>query len=126
MMMFNVLVIDDEQTYRRQISLILSANGYRVRTAADGQAGLDLARESLPDVLISDWRLSCGMTGLEVAEEVRRMNPQVRIIMITGYSAGEMRQQTTLDISRILEKPFGLEELLTAVREAVTARQAAE
>ena len=60
------------------------------------------------------------LNGLDVAEALRNRIANLQIIMITGYSIQELRQKATVDIFRILEKPFDLDQFTTAAREALT------
>src|SRR3970282_865687 len=77
-----VLVIEDEARIAQFLQRGLAYEGYRVDTAADGPAGLTLARENPPDVVILDWMLP-GMDGLEVCRRLRAGGP-APILMLTA------------------------------------------
>jgi CheY-like chemotaxis protein len=115
-----ILIIDDEETYRTQLSLILETRGHEVQTAATGREGISVGTDCPPDLLIADWRLKDDMTGIDVAEALRQSNPRLQVIMITGYSAEDLREETDLGHLRVLEKPFSLNDLLTAVQDALS------
>ncbi len=68
--MESILVVEDEDNVRETLALNLEAEGYAVRQAKDGEAGLSMARENPPDVVILDWMLP-GMDGLEVCRRLR-------------------------------------------------------
>jgi DNA-binding NtrC family response regulator len=114
-----VLIIDDEETYRTQLSMILKSRGYEVETGANGRQGISVGMQFQPDLLIADWRLKDEMTGLDVAEALQKENQRLQVIMITGYSAEDLTDEAHVGPFRILEKPFTLKELLTAVQEAL-------
>src|SRR5512137_2860273 len=114
-MVTRVLVIEDDERILQFLQRGLSYEGYRVDTAADGSAGLVLARENPPDVVILDWMLP-GMDGLEVCRRLRATGP-VPILMLTAKDAVSDRVQG-LDAGAddYLVKPFAFDELLARLR----------
>ncbi len=84
---FRILVVDDEPSILEVASGLLRHQGYEVRTAADGFAALVELRRSLPDVIISDLKMS-GMNGFELLSIIRRRFPQVAVIAISGEYNG--------------------------------------
>jgi two-component system, OmpR family, response regulator len=114
-----VLIIDDEVTYQTQLSMILKGRGYEVRTAGDGRDGISVGTSFLPDVLVADWSLRNTLSGLEVAEALRAVNPSLQTIVITGYSSQDLPEDAQTQVFCVLEKPFGVEEFVAAVRNAM-------
>jgi DNA-binding NtrC family response regulator len=114
-----LLIVDDEETYRAQLSLILIAEGHDVRTARAGQEGIEVGLACHPDVLIADWRLTDRTSGLHVAEALRKADPGLRVIMMTGYSADDLEVHLKCATFRILEKPFGVDEILNSVKQSL-------
>ena len=110
-----VLVIEDEDRIRQFIQRGLTYDGYRVDVAADGPAGLALARENPPDIVVLDWMLP-GMDGLEVCRRLR-LGGSVPILMLTAKDAVSDRVQG-LDAGAddYLVKPFAFDELLARLR----------
>jgi len=110
-----ILVIEDEERIRQFLQRGLSFEGYRVDTAADGQMGLELARESAPDLVLLDLMLP-GMDGLEVCRRIRAAS-DVPILMLTARETIEDRV-TGLDAGAddYLVKPFAFDELMARVR----------
>jgi len=110
-----ILVIEDEERIRQFLQRGLSFEGYRVDTAADGQLGLELARESAPDLVLLDLMLP-GMDGLEVCRRIRAAS-DVPILMLTARETIEDRV-TGLDAGAddYLVKPFAFDELMARVR----------
>ena len=110
-----ILVIEDEDRIREFINRGLNYEGYRVDTAADGQAGLDLARENPPDLVLLDLMLP-GIDGLEVCRRLRAAS-DVPILMLTAKETIEDRV-IGLDAGAddYLVKPFAFDELMARVR----------
>ena len=116
--MGRVLIIDDEEVYRVHVAKILDDEGHTTRTAIDGSEGIDIATTFRPHVLIADWLLTDDCSGLDVARILRKDDPDLRTIIITGFDSKEIENQAPTDIFQYLDKPFDLQELLTAVRDA--------
>ena len=116
-----VLVIDDETQIRRFLDISLRAQGYRVRQAATGQEGLQLAASEDMDLVILDIGLP-DMEGHEVLEQLRQWS-QVPVIMLT-VRAGEAEKVRALDTGAndYVTKPFGTQELMARVRALLRTR----
>ena len=118
-----VLLVDDEAEVREATRALLSAWGVIVMTAADAEEALALidAAERYPDLLITDYRLSRGVTGLEVIAMVRAKVPQrVEAIIITGDAAFAQAPDAGV---RVLSKPLAPEALRAALAMAARAGQ---
>jgi CheY-like chemotaxis protein len=81
-----VLVVDDEHIIADTLSIILSRSGFSTLTAYDGLAGLEIARSSMPDLIISDVVMP-GMTGVELAITVTQTIPSCKILLFSGQAA---------------------------------------
>jgi CheY-like chemotaxis protein len=81
----SVLVVDDDAPIRISLSIVLSAVGYRVRSAMDGFSALTEMRQELPDVLLSDLNMP-RMSGFELLSVVRRRFPAVQVIAMSSVS----------------------------------------
>ena len=110
-----VLVVDDEPTLVAALKYNLEREGYRVLTAADGGAALEVARSRRPDLLVLDLMLPV-MDGLEVCRALRR-EMSVPILMLTAKGE-EIDKVVGLEIGAddYVTKPFGMRELLARVR----------
>jgi len=109
-----ILVVDDEDAVRSMTARFLGRCGYRVLEAADGRDGLAAFRRERDSVALVLLDLSMPtMSGREALEAMRDIDPEVRVIIFTGdpTRAEEIGGDVT-----VLEKPFALEELATAVR----------
>jgi DNA-binding response OmpR family regulator len=113
--MTKILLVEDEATVRDTLALNLRAEGFEALTAEDGAAGLRLARELSPDVIILDLMLP-ELDGLSLCRMLRR-DSDVPIIMLTARGT-EMDRITGLETGAddYVVKPFSLGELLARVR----------
>jgi DNA-binding response OmpR family regulator len=112
----NILVIEDEVKLAQFIELELKYEGYQVRVAYDGLAGLSAARESNPDLIVLDWMLP-GISGLELCRRLRATGNMVPVILLTAKDDVSDRV-AGLDAGAddYVVKPFSVEELLARVR----------
>jgi two-component system, OmpR family, response regulator MprA len=110
-----ILIIEDDEAILKVLRRVLSYEGYQVDTALDGQSGLNMVREIVPDVIILDWMLP-GMDGLEVCRRLRAAS-NMPILMLTAKDTIQDRVQG-LDAGAddYLVKPFELDELLARIR----------
>lgn len=114
----NILVVDDEAQITRVLKTSLSAQGYGIRTAADGMQALLEMKTWLPDLIITDLRMP-NMDGLELCRQVRR---QSRIpIIVLSVKGEETIKVEALDAGAddYVTKPFSVNELLARVRAAL-------
>ena len=121
-----ILVVEDEAAIADFLARGLEAEGFGVRTAADGVAGERMALEARPDLVILD-RMLPGRDGIEVLGAIRREKPTLPVIMLTAR--GEVADRVEgLDAGATdyLAKPFVFEELLARVRAQLRQAGAAE
>lgn len=113
-----IIVIDDEFQITRVLKRSLGAHRYDVRTASDGESGLDLFRDFRPDLVITDLSMP-GMGGIEVCREIRKTS-SVPIIVLS-VRGEELVKVEALDAGAddYITKPFGMNELLARVRAAL-------
>ena len=113
-----IIVIDDEFQITRVLKRSLGAHRYDVRTASDGESGLDLFRDFRPDLVITDLSMP-GMGGIEVCREIRKIS-SVPIIVLS-VRGEELVKVEALDAGAddYITKPFGMNELLARVRAAL-------
>jgi CheY-like chemotaxis protein/anti-anti-sigma regulatory factor len=118
---YKVLVIDDETATLTMFRLFLSAYGYQVWTAADGESGLTLARQHRPDIVFTDLKMP-KMDGFEVLKELKRTAPGTEVIVITGHGDMDLIVQAlNLNATDFINKPIKRSALDAALRRA-TAR----
>jgi CheY-like chemotaxis protein len=118
----DILVIEDDAIMREALNDWLQAAGYRVRTAADGNAGLAAVKLAVPAVVVTDIHMP-GTSGAAIISELKRSHPQVRIIAISGlFNSGhglDVEAVIERGADRALAKPFRRAELLRAVTEVL-------
>jgi two-component system response regulator MprA len=110
-----ILIIEDDEAIVKIIRRTLAYEGYQVEAALDGEAGLELARNHHPDLIILDWMLP-GMDGLEVCHRLRSQE-NMPILMLTAKDTLQDRVDG-LDTGAddYMVKPFELDELLARIR----------
>lgn len=113
------LVIDDEQIVLDSVGTLLRDEGFEVDVSLSGRSGLDWAIERNYDVILTDIRMP-DIGGMRVLRDVKRINPTLPVIMITGYASVESAVQAMkLGAAEYIEKPFEPEQLLDAVNRAL-------
>jgi DNA-binding NtrC family response regulator len=114
--MAKVLVIDDEQGIRHLLDTLLSRKGYDVVLADGGRKGLELFRRERPDVIVLDLNMP-EMDGVAVLQQVRSLNPDQPVIILTGAGTPEKEQRVhALGVSEFVEKEFSLHRLGDALK----------
>ena len=124
------LVVDDEQVLLEVLRTALASRGWEVAVATTAGDGLAAFRDEPPDVVVTDKNLP-GVSGVELVRELRRLDPAVGIVMITGWGTADSARETlNLGVDDYIEKPFddvfAVEAVLRAVRDRAIARRAAE
>jgi YesN/AraC family two-component response regulator len=106
---FKILLIDDEVLVRAGTAMMLDELGHNVVEASSGNEGLDaLLRDNTIEILMTDFNMP-DMNGLEVIKLAKKIRPNLKNILMTGYSAKDHRFVDCI-VPR-LEKPFGLNAL---------------
>lgn len=118
-----ILIIEDEEYIRENLSEILELHGHKVVAAPNGESGLEIARKSEFDVVLTDLKLP-GINGIEVIRSVKAISPDTACIILTGYATVE----TAVEAMRVgaftyLKKPFGKDELLVTLEKAKEIRR---
>ncbi len=124
--MAKILIIDDDDTFRKMLHDMLSRAGHTVVAAENGSRGIELYREGPADLVITDIIMP-EKEGVETIRELHRDFPDVRIIAISGGGgAGKMEAGLTLKmvaalpgVASFLEKPFSKTELFSAIEQAL-------
>jgi len=115
-----ILLVDDDPDIVDSMKGLLETNGYEVLSAADGNAGLAMAEQEKPDLIVLDMMLP-KRSGFLVLEKLKRCHNPAPVIMITGNEG--VRHQTfaeTLGVDEYLRKPFRMERLLERIGELLT------
>ena len=114
-----ILLVEDHDLVREQVTIQLGRLGYRVVVAEDGVEALEILKAT-PDVrlLFTDVVMPRGLNGLELAAEAKKMRPDLPVLLTTGYSEQLMRRSDQLGMSW-LNKPYLPEELAAKIRAAL-------
>lgn len=116
-----ILVVDDEASIRDLCARVLQRAGFAVVTAGGGEEAVDRLSAETFDAVISDIRMP-GVSGLEVLDAAKRAQPEIRVVLITGFGTPQTLERARHSgADRILTKPFNPVELLAAVREILPA-----
>ena len=120
-----ILVIDDDESLRDTIGVMLEQEGFRALLAADGRAGYEQALSAKPDLILVDLRLP-GMSGVEICKQLRAGQVRTPIIVLSAIGE-EIDKVLLLEIGAddYVVKPFGARELLARIR-AVLRRASPE
>jgi DNA-binding response OmpR family regulator len=119
-LMSRVLVVDDEPELVNLLREFLTLKGYEVVTAADGPEALQVLKAERPHVVLLDIRLP-PMNGLEVLRQLRTIDQEVRVIMITGVAGAETgRAALQLGATDYILKPIDLDYLERSLWHTVT------
>ena len=119
-----VLVLEDHEPTLKRTTEVLRKEGYRVLSAADGVAGLELFHHTRVDLILADMRMP-GMGGLEVLRETKAKGADVEVIMITGYGD----ESSVIEALRggainFLNKPVDIDQMLLAIEKALEFQRA--
>ncbi|MCP4422267.1 MAG: PAS domain S-box protein [Chloroflexi bacterium] len=114
-----ILVIDDEQPVREAVTDILEAEGYEVITAVNGKKGLALYKTRIDEVSLVLLDLSMpGMNGAETFRELQQLNPNVRVILSSGYNQIEATNRfAEKGLAGFLQKPYTINALTETVKQ---------
>lgn len=116
-----LLVVDDEDGPRQSLRVIFQ-DEYQVLMASDGPSAIEIAQKQRVDVAILDIRMS-GMSGIEVLERLKYVDPSIEVIMITAFETTDtMRQALRLRACDYINKPFDLGTMRSAVAGAMQRR----
>jgi CheY-like chemotaxis protein len=119
-----VLVVDDDPAVRKSIDRVLTGKGYAVITAETGEEALRKLNEEKYDLVYTDIRMP-GMSGLEVAEQVKARKPWTPVVIITGYGtdAAQARAKAA-GVSSFVHKPLSPAMIEDSARDALAVPMA--
>jgi len=113
-------VVEDQPELAQLIRYLLQPAGYAVTVATDPQTALtSLPPGVQPDLLLTDVVMP-GMTGPELAAQLRERHPDLRVVYTSGYAPAVVGPQASIDVDNLVQKPFTRDTLLAAVQRAWT------
>ena len=92
--MDTILIIDDDDHLRKSFERLLTEEGYAVKSASSGEAGLKVIHTKIPDLVIVDVRLP-GMNGLQTFKAIHDIEPKLPVIIMTAYGTTETAIEAT-------------------------------
>lgn len=116
--MSNLLIVDDEQSYRQLLKLVFEGDGHSIRTAMNGREALEMLNAEPAEVIITDVRMP-DMNGIELLRAAREILPDIGVILMTAFATVETaREAFKLGADDFIQKPFDVEELKIIVKKA--------
>ncbi len=122
----SVLIVDDEQSILQTLSGLLSDEGFDVSTAANGYEALKIIDTESPDLVLLDIWMP-GIDGIETLKEIKKDNPHIQVIIITGHGTIETAVRATkLGAFDLIEKPLSIDKIIVAINNALNFRRLEE
>ncbi len=122
-MEFTILLVDDENSIRETLKIVLESEGFLVTTAKDGFSALEHLNQNMVDILITDLRMP-GMNGIELMKKALEIDPVLETIFISAY--GDIKSAVKalkLGAFDYIEKSFSTEELIFTVEKAIERKR---
>jgi two-component system response regulator PilR (NtrC family) len=117
--MSNILIVDDEQSYRQLLSLVFESDGHTVRAAMNGREALEMLQAEPVDVIVSDVKMP-DIDGIEMLRAVRETQPDLGVVLMTAFASVETaREAFKLGADDFIQKPFDVEELKLIVKKTL-------
>ena len=108
---YNILVIDDEAAQRDVLTGYLKKKGYKIFSASSGKEGIELVGRNPVDIILSDFKMP-GLSGIDVLEQVKKINPEISFVIVTAYGTVENAVKAMrLGAFDYISKPVDLDEL---------------
>jgi two-component system nitrogen regulation response regulator NtrX len=121
-----ILAVDDEVTILQSLSGILSDEGFEVLTASNGYEALKIIEGESPDLVLLDIWMP-GIDGIETLQEIKRTNPFLQVVIISGHGTIETAVKATkLGAYDFLEKPLSIEKVVVTINNALNFRRLEE
>lgn len=117
--MANLLIVDDEQSYRQLLTLVFEGDGHNIKTAKNGREAIELLEQEPADIIVSDVKMP-DMNGIEMLRAAREFLPDIAVVLMTAYASVETaREAFKLGADDFIQKPFDVEELKVIVKKAL-------
>lgn len=117
--MAKILVVDDDQGMREFLGIMLTREGYKVKTASGGKEALSLCGKRKFDLVITDLKMP-RIDGIDLLKAIKEISPETMVILITGYASGETAVAAMKEGAfDYLEKNFDVEDLKSTVKDAL-------
>jgi two-component system nitrogen regulation response regulator NtrX len=122
----SILIVDDEPSILQSLSGLLSDEGFGVITAATGYEALKIIDVESPDLVLLDIWMP-GIDGIETLKEIKKVNPHIQVIIISGHGSVETAVKATkLGAFDLIEKPLSIDKIIVAINNALNFRRLEE
>jgi signal transduction histidine kinase/ActR/RegA family two-component response regulator len=120
----SILVVDDMESQRELAMTLLEDLGYKVETVASGEEAIEHLRNRKADLIILDMLLGTDMDGLETYQRIRAMNPEQRVILVSGFSeTNQVKKARQMGAGIFIQKPYALERISLAIRNELNRKR---
>jgi two-component system, cell cycle sensor histidine kinase and response regulator CckA len=117
-----ILLVEDEDMVRAVAERALARQGYEVVCASDGDEGLDLVRSGEKfDLVVSDVVMP-AMDGPAMAREIRKLQPRLPILFMSGYAEEQLRNQIDIEAMHFIAKPFSVQQIADKVAKVLAGK----
>ena len=118
--MENILIVDDEKNYTKIIGEILQEEGYTSITASSGMEALDILNNEIIDLILTDVKMP-GMSGIQLLEKIKELNPDIPVIIMTAYGSVEKAVDAMhRGAYTFILKPFENQALIAYITKAIS------
>ncbi|MEE9497151.1 MAG: response regulator, partial [Desulfobacterales bacterium] len=122
----SILIVDDEISILQSLGGLLSDEGFEVLTASNGYEALKVIDKESPDLVLLDIWMP-GMDGIDTLQEIKKSNPFIQVIIITGHGTIETAVKATkLGAYDLIEKPLSIDKVIVAINNALNFRRLEE
>jgi two-component system nitrogen regulation response regulator NtrX len=122
----SILIVDDEPSILQSLSGLLSDEGFEITTAANGYEALKIVDIESPDLVLLDIWMP-GIDGIETLKEIKKNNPHIQVIIISGHGTIETAVKATkLGAFDLIEKPLSIDKVIVAINNALNFRRLEE
>ena len=122
----SILIVDDEPSIRDSLGGLLSDEGFEILTAANGYEALKVMDKDSPDLVLLDIWMP-GIDGIETLKEIKKSNPYIQVIIITGHGNVDTAVKATkLGAFDLIQKPLSIDKIILSINNALNFRRLEE
>ncbi len=122
----SILIVDDEPSILQSLSGLLSDEGFEIATASNGYEALKIIDKESPDLVLLDIWMP-GMDGIETLKAIKKDNPLIQVVIITGHGTIETAVRATkLGAFDFIEKPLSIDKVIVAINNSLNFRRLEE
>jgi two-component system nitrogen regulation response regulator NtrX len=122
----SILIVDDEPSILQSLAGLLIDEGFDVRTASNGYEALKTIESESPDLVLLDIWMP-GLDGIDTLQEIKKNNPFIQVIIITGHGTIETAVKATkIGAYDLIEKPLSIDKIILAINNALNYRRLEE